>query len=142
MLTVTLRGGPEVVAALRGLSDTRELSAANPTAARIMRDAGRGLIRSRSGTLAASVADASNEDGFRVGSDSRYARWFHVPFLSQGAVKYAKKVSRRGNPFGQRIPYNPFLISAARSTEAAVVDQYVRAVGALIDRAWAGVPRG
>ena len=140
--TLDIEGGPQLQAGLAALSDVRELEAANGVAARLLETSARNLAPSTTGALSGSIGSTVTPDGFQVGSNIRYARWFHVPFLSDGGVTYAKKVSSRGRSYGQRIPYNPFLNSAQKATEQAQFTAYVEAVDNLVERALAGVPRG
>lgn len=140
--SVTFTGGPELVAALGRLSDVRELTAANGVAARTVSASARKLAPSGRGSLSGTIGEQITPTGWQVGSNSPYARWFHVPYLSDGRVKYAKKVSSRGRSYGQRIPYNPFLNSSVAQTETQIVDAYVDGTAHLIDRAMVGVPRG
>ena len=140
--TLDIEGGPQLQAGLAALSDVRELVAANGVAARTLSASARKLAPNKSGALASSVGELIGSDGFEVGATVRYARWFHVPFLSDGNVTYAKKVSSRGRSYGQRIPYNPFLNSAVQATEQQMFDAYVEGVDNLVKRALAGVPGG
>jgi hypothetical protein len=142
MSSVTFEGGPELAAGLAALTDVRELVTANGVAARALQASARDLAPSRTGSLAGSVVFTEADDGFDVGTNSPYGRWFHVPYLSDGGVTYASKVSRTGHTYGQAIPNNPFLITAVIELDQTLFGDYVTATGDLIDRALASVPRG
>lgn len=135
---IVIRGGPELAGALEGLMDTREVDAAKGVAGRTVQDAVLERVPSDSGDLAASIEFTEDDRSVTIGSNSPYARWFHVPTLSEGGVTYAKKESRRGRSYGQRIPDDPFIIDAIESVEDDVVDAYATAVGDLVDRALGG----
>lgn len=142
MSSVTFEGGPELATGLRNLTDLRELVTANGVAARALQSSARTLTPSQSGQLGESITFTENPEGFDVGSNSPYGRWFHVPYLSDGSVTYAEKVSSRGRGYGQRMPNNPFLINAVVELDQTLFGYYVTATGELVDRALAGVPGG
>lgn len=129
---VTLRGGPELADALRSLADVREIDAATAEAARLVQNE---AASEAPGSLGDTVDFTEDKRRVEIGSDSPYSRWFHVPYLSEGNVLYAKKESKRGRSYGQRIPDNPWLFRAAKAVQDDVRDAYITAVGDLIDRA-------
>lgn len=131
-MPITLRGGPELAAGLTALKDVREITAAGAEAGRLIQTE---AAAEAPGSLGDTVQISEDERTVEVGSDSDYARWFHVPSLSEGGVLYAKKTSRRGRTYGQRIPDNPWLLNAAKNVQDDVRDTYLAAVGDLIDRA-------
>lgn len=141
--SVSLTGGAELAAGLRAIGDVRELNAAGPLAARVITDNARTLVPSVTGALAGTIGTTLLEGGrsVQVGYHSPYARWFHVPYLSEGGVQYAKKISSRGRSYGQRIPYNPWLITAIFNRQQEIFDLYFDATEALVERAFAGVPK-
>lgn len=140
-MTVTVTGADEVVRALQQLGDTTELDAAGVASRTLLADTAREYAPSVSGSLQGSIGSVQSGTAHHIGSDSPYARWFHVPFLSDGGVRYAK-MDRAGRTFGRIIPDNPFLARAATTKQEQVADTYLRAVQAWIVRAFAGVPRG
>lgn len=134
-MPITLRGGPELAIGLAALKDTREITAASSMAGRTIALAASQFVPNDSGELAGSIEVTEDERRVTVGSNSPYARWFHVPTLSEGNVGYAKKTSRRGRSYGQRIPDDPFLFNAVEESKDDVFEGFVTAVGDLIDRA-------
>lgn len=141
MTTVEITGATELLAGLSQLTDVREITEAGTAAARTLETAARDLAPSTSGTLSGSIGATVTERTVAVGSSSPYARWFHVPYLSDGGVAYAKKVSTRGRGYGQRIPNNPFFVNAARKVQTQLFDGYLKGTVALVERALANVPR-
>lgn len=141
MATVEIQGATELAAGLGALSDIREITEAGGLAARTLEGAARELAPSGTGSLASSIEGTVTERTVAVGSRSPYARWFHVPYLSDGNVRYAKRVSSRGRSYGQLIPDNPFMINAALKTQQQIFDGYLDGTVKLVERALASVPR-
>lgn len=139
-MPVTLEGGPELVAALGQLTDTREITAQGTTAGALLQASARDLAPSASGALSGSVDYSVSGNIVNVGSSSPYARWFHVPYLSDGGVRYAK-VDRAGRTYGRPIPDNPFLIRAVLAKQTTVAEGYEQAVADMVARAFSQVPR-
>ena len=141
---VEFKGAPQLVAGLKGLSDLSEYDRANILVGITVRKAATTLAPSNSGALAGSVKDVVTTRGVHVGSNSPYARWFHVPNLSEGKTQYAKvnvptRKGSRSYDYGRRIPDMPFIIAALKLKEKEVVAEYIEATGDLIDRAMRGV---
>lgn len=131
---VTLDGADQLAEGFRAMVDTRDIVAASGVAARTVAAAAQEFIPSDSGELAGSIEFTEDDRTVTIGSNSPYARWFHVPHLSEGGVLYAKKSSTRGRSYGQRIPDNPFMIDAAQSVEEEIVSAYGDAVEGMIGR--------
>lgn len=132
---VTLDGGPELEDGFRALADTSDIATANGAAGALVADIAAGFVPEESGDLSSTIDYTETDQGVVIGSDSDYARWFHVPFLSHGGVTYAKKQSRRGRSYGQRIPDNPFMIQAAEAAEEQIQQLYDGAVADAVEKA-------
>lgn len=141
-VTVEFVGGPELQAGLQSLTDLREIDAAVGIADRTMALAIGSLVPYGQGSLGQTLESTVTDRQVDMGYRSPYARWFHVPYLSEGSVQYAKKTSSRGRSYGQRIPNNPWMILAMRTKDAELGGIFITAVGQMIDRALAWVPRG
>jgi hypothetical protein len=132
---VTLEGAAELEQGFQALADTTDIATANGAAGQLVADIAAEFVPDDSGELASTIDYTETDAGVVIGSDSPYARWFHVPFLSQGGVTYAKKESRRGRSYGQRIPDNPFMFQAAEAAEEQIKQLYDDGVAAAIDKA-------
>lgn len=140
--SVELVGGPELVAAFQRLTtQPPEFVAAQNAAGNLLATEARSLAPRGAGTLSENIKFSVGGNLVDVGSYSPYARWFHVPYLSEGGVQAAKKLSSKGRPYTQTIPNNPFMIKAAFFKQLDVFAEYIKGVGAWIDSAMSGVPK-